>query len=287
MRYIANIEYFPDIIKADVTKVSDYFIKKTRSFAIKVRNQMKNKDFPYNNIMISIDKALELERSNRNKEAIGIIEETISENDEYENSYAILFFKLHLLLAQLYDKDGRIEESEEEYNWCIKKESNIYEENSIFNYDVHIGLGRVYCDAFRLYDEKYKYNWDYIYNFNYNIYLKLENNEMLYNAYYSGEVLFNIGYLYHIKEDLSNAMTYYKKALIKYEDYGNRRVYVNQVGIIRTKNKIVDVLFLEGDFEEAIKLMKEVVNISKRVYGKNHNQTIEFKAKLDELKNKR
>ena len=97
---------------------------------------------------------------------------------------------------------------------------------------------------------------------------------------------FDLGYIYQIKGDYDDAIECYENALKFYGLDSKARGYKYQESLIRIKTNMAEIECLEGNNKDAIKLMKKVVSIATRIYGKNHDLTSKYKAKLDEMKNK-
>ena len=281
MRLASNYEFYSELDYVGMFCFNSY-----RKNALRFRKswqKIKNR-IPNNELMIAADNAIDLEYQNNNNEAIQIIQKAILDYSDYEDIYTKSFIKMHLLLAELLKKTGDFKNSEKEFDICFKLEKDIYDGISFFDYSVHLGFGHLLCEEYKMYGDSNERSLSEIYDILSLQATKLEQNESTYNSYYVGEALFNIGYLYQIKGDINEAMKYYNKALEKYGTYSKYRGYKQQLSFMRIKNNIAEIRYANGCVNEAVNLMEEVVEISKLVYGKKHDTTINYKSKLDDYK---
>ena len=231
--------------------------------------------FPLNEIILGIDNAIKLDMDNNNEEAIEEINRILEKYSNYDSLYGTLFLKCHVLLCKLYFKTGRVQESIEEYNRCLK----LGDHSDILYYKLYLKLIRSFYDN----DNEL----DFLLNNNNMLGRTLMNPNSKGKGYFWVCLYFDLGYIYQIKGDYDDAIECYENALKFYGLDSKARGYKYQESLIRIKTNMAEIECLEGNNKDAIKLMKKVVSIATRIYGKNHDLTSKYKAKLDELKNKR
>ncbi len=279
-RSLLNIEYY-----SEMDNVPSFFSKEWNYFALLLRKGFCKTLFsPNNEIMIAIDTALELERSNRNNEAIEKVSSTLDDLAEYNNAITTANYKARLILARLFQNIGEYERSEDAFNLCIKMEKNLSDYSQVLNYETRIGLGFMYCNAYKTKGSDFKYDFDYILKYNRNlvdIFNGIKNSN---NGFYIGEALFNIGYLYMINGEFDKAMKAFDDALEKYGEYRKQRGYKQQLRFIHIWDCMAEIEFTTGNINEAVKLMNNVIKASKSVYGRNNRLTANYKKKLYEYK---
>lgn len=283
MRLASNYEFYSELDYVGMFCFNTY-----RKNALRFRKSWQKikggKNSPNNELMIAADYAIDLEYQNNNNEAIQVIQQAILNYSDYEDIYAKSFVKLHLLLAELFKKTGEFKKSEKEYQMCFKLEKDVYDGIPFFDYNVHIGFGHLLCEEYKLLGDSYERSFVEIVDILSLQAMLLEQNENAYNSFFIGEALFNVGYLNQIKGAINEAMKYYNKALDKYGEYSKYRGYKQQLSFMRIKSNIAEIEHSKGNTHEAVKLMEEVVKISKTVYGNKHDITISSKRKLDDYK---
>ena len=279
-RSLLNIEYY-----SEMDNVPSFFSKEWNYFALLLRKGFSKTLFsPNNEIMIAIDTALELERFNRTNEAIEIVSSTLDDLVEYNNAITTANYKARLILARLFQNIGEYERSEDAFNLCIKMEKNLSDYSQVLNYETRIGLGFMYCNAYKTKGSDFKYDFDYILKYNRNLVDNFNGIKNSNNGFYIGEALFNIGYLYMINGEFDKAMKAFDDALEKYGEYRKQRGYKQQLRFIHIWDCMAEIEFTTGNINEAVKLMNNVIKASKSVYGRNNRLTANYKKKLDEYK---